>query len=174
VIAKHLTRAFGLEARDVSRAIDRTLGGVVRAAHRQSKFCPDPARDPIAWHSFKKASHNYYFVQDIYHGYSLFDRDGNSVKIKPRIYADFNGIERGGEEDWLLLDGRGTLDDLNRIGLEFQEGEEALFYDDDEDDEGNPDDIQAEGVMKYHAKYKWVAVIEWDKIHHASDRSADK
>jgi hypothetical protein len=90
---------------------------------------------------------------------------------KPRIYADFNGNTKSESgEDWLLLDGKGTFDDLHRLGLEFKEGLEAVFYDNDADDKGNLDDIEVEGVVKYDPVHHWVAVIDWDKVRHASDR----
>ena len=93
---------------------------------------------------------------------------------KPRIYADFNGIIRFEHEAWVVLDCRGTFDDLKKLELELVEGLEAIFYDGDADDNGNPDDIEADGVVKFDPeRFAWVAVINWDKIRHASERPQD-
>lgn len=95
----------------------------------------------------------------------------NNIMAKPRIYADFNGIVRLETECWVVLDCRGTFDDLQRLGLEFKDGLGAIFYSDDLDENGISDDIEADGVMKFdQSRYGWVAVIDWDKIRHASDR----
>ena len=90
---------------------------------------------------------------------------------KPRIYADFHKLSGSDNEDWLLLTCQGTFDDLNRLGLELKEGLEAIFYMDDADDEGKPDELEADGVVKFSPKINgWVAVIDQNKIRHASDR----
>ena len=90
---------------------------------------------------------------------------------KPKIYADFNGTTKSGSgEDLLILNGKGTLDDVIRLKLEFKEGLEAIFYDNDEDDNGNPDDIEVDGVVRHDSEHGWVAVVDWSKMRHASDR----
>jgi hypothetical protein len=89
---------------------------------------------------------------------------------KPRIYADFQKWTQSGDEHWLILQSKGTFDDLKQQGLELKEGLEAVFYADDADDAGTPDEIEADGVVKFDPANGWVAAIDENKIRHASDK----
>jgi hypothetical protein len=85
----------------------------------------------------------------------------------PRVYADFQNLD---DENRLRLTCAGTRRDLERQGIEFREGMVLTFYSDDADDEGEPDELLAEGVVHYDAAQQcWVAAIDWNALHHASD-----
>jgi hypothetical protein len=93
----------------------------------------------------------------------------------PKIYADFNGnTKTDSGEDWLFLDGKGTTTDLKRLGIELKDGLKLILYDNDEDSNGNSDDLEVDGVVKYDPDYKWVAIVDWSKMRHASDRKEGK
>ncbi len=91
---------------------------------------------------------------------------------KPRIYADYNKMAGGPNgEYWLLLQCIGISIDLERLGLTFSDGLEAIFYMDDGDENGNPDDLEGDGIVRFdHAHYGWVAEMDESTIRHASDR----
>jgi hypothetical protein len=59
-------REFGLTARAAHMAIDRTLGGVTRAASKSPELYPDQSLDPIAWHSFQRACADTTIINAIY------------------------------------------------------------------------------------------------------------
>jgi hypothetical protein len=40
---------------DAEFALDRVLGGIVRAATGNPANCPDPTKDPVAWMSYQRA-----------------------------------------------------------------------------------------------------------------------
>ncbi len=40
---------------DAEFALDRVLGGIVRAATKNPANCPDIAKDPVAWASYQLA-----------------------------------------------------------------------------------------------------------------------
>jgi hypothetical protein len=88
---------------------------------------------------------------------------------KPRIYADFMKTI---DSERLLLTCNGTFKDLDRLKISLVEGLEATFYMDDGDDAGNPDDLEAEGVVQFDKDLaEWTAVIDWSTLRHASDRA---
>lgn len=88
-------------------------------------------------------------------------------KHLPRVYADFNKQDKEGR---LVLTCSGTQQDLLRLGLVLSDGLKVLFYADDTDENGNPDDIEVEGVVKYDlTKKRWVAFIRHEDIRHASE-----
>lgn len=51
---RHLTAEFGLTQGDAELALDRTCGGVVRAATGRRDNCPSKEKDPMAWLSFQR------------------------------------------------------------------------------------------------------------------------
>jgi hypothetical protein len=88
--------------------------------------------------------------------------------IIPRVYADFHNLD---DENRLRLTCAGTRRDLARHGIELQEGTRLTLYTDDEDDDGQPDELLAEGLVHFnHAEGIWVAAIDWSAIRHASDK----
>lgn len=53
-MVQHLSDEFRLTPADAELALDRTYGGVVRAATGKIANCPAKDKDPIAWVSFQK------------------------------------------------------------------------------------------------------------------------
>lgn len=88
----------------------------------------------------------------------------------PRIYADFQNLD---DANRLRLTCAGTLQDLERHGLQLEEGLLLTFYSDDADDQGQPDELRVEGLVHYDADgHCWVAAIDWAAIRHASEEGA--
>ena len=87
--------------------------------------------------------------------------------VNPRIYADFHNADRQGR---LRLDWVGTLEDLSRQQVQLREGLALVLYSDDLDRQGRPDELQTEGVVTFSPEENcWVAAIDWNSIHHASE-----
>ena len=85
----------------------------------------------------------------------------------PKVYADFQNLD---DANRLRLTCAGTLHDLARQGIQLQEGLVLTFYSDDADDQGQPDELRAEGVVHYDPDGQcWVATIDWAAIRHASE-----
>jgi hypothetical protein len=85
------------------------------------------------------------------------------------VYADFQNLD---DENRLRLTCAGTRRDLEQQGIELRNGMTLTFYTDDANDEGQPDELQAEGVVQYsEAENCWVATINWNAIRHASDQA---
>ena len=90
---------------------------------------------------------------------------------KPRIYADFNKWTQCNNEYWLILDCKGTHDDLKRLNLQLHVGLEAIFYTDDANDDGSLNELEADGIVRFDSnRFGWVAVIDQEKIRHARDK----
>ncbi len=88
----------------------------------------------------------------------------------PRVYADFHNADAQGR---LRLNCVGTTQDLVRERIVLREGLSLTLYADDEDENGQPDDLQVTGVVEYSAEEGcWVAKIDWAAIHHASEESS--
>ena len=88
----------------------------------------------------------------------------------PRVYADFQNLD---DENRLRLTCAGTRQDLERQGIELREGMVLTLYSDDANDEGQPDELLAEGIVQYDEAAKcWVAAIDWQAVYHASEKSA--
>jgi hypothetical protein len=86
---------------------------------------------------------------------------------KPRIYADFNNADSLGR---LRLNCVGAVEDLARRHVQLREGMLLTLYTDDLDDEEQPDELLAEGVVSFsEGEQCWVAAIDWSAIRHASD-----
>src|SRR5712692_9613070 len=85
----------------------------------------------------------------------------------PRVYADFQNLD---DLNRLRLTCAGTLQDLERQGIELREGLVLTLYTDDADDQDQPDELRSEGVVHYDGGEQcWVATIDWAAIRHASD-----
>jgi hypothetical protein len=83
-----------------------------------------------------------------------------------KVYADFQNLD---DANRLRLTCAGTLQDLARQGIQLQEGLVLTLYSDDADDQGQPDELRAEGVVHYDTDGQcWVATIDWTAIRHAS------
>jgi hypothetical protein len=88
----------------------------------------------------------------------------------PRIYADFQNLD---DENRLRLTSAGTRRDLERLRIELAEGMILTLYTDDANDQGQPDELLAEGVVHYNESEKcWVAAIDWRALRHASREPA--
>jgi hypothetical protein len=85
----------------------------------------------------------------------------------PRVYADFQNLD---DANRLKLTCAGTHEDLERQGIELHEGSVLTLYTDDADDQGRPDELLAEGTVRYNGQEGyWVAEIDWTALRHASD-----
>jgi len=88
----------------------------------------------------------------------------------PKIYADFQNLD---DSNRLRLTCAGTLQDLQRQGIQLQEGQVLTFYSDDADDQGRPDELRVEGLVHYNKDERcWVATIDWAAIRHASEEES--
>jgi hypothetical protein len=86
---------------------------------------------------------------------------------KPRVYADFHNSDARGR---LRLNCTGTIEDLSAQGIELREGLALTLYSDDADQNGNLDELVADGTVSYSADEGcWVAAVDWDAIRHVSD-----
>jgi len=87
-----------------------------------------------------------------------------------RVYADFQNLD---DENRLRLTCAGTRRDLERQGIMLREGLALTLYTDDTTDDGQPDELLADGVVHYNEAEKcWVAAIDWQAIRHASEERA--
>lgn len=84
-----------------------------------------------------------------------------------KVYADFQNLD---DDNRLHLACAGTRKDLERQGIVLQKGMILTLYSDDADDQGNPDELRAEGVVCFNEDERcWVAAIDWSAIRHASE-----
>lgn len=91
--------------------------------------------------------------------------------MPPRIYVDF--LKRD-DEGRLRLVCFGTHNDIAQQGVVLQEGLEVLFYSDDEDDQGKPDDVEVVGKVTFDsANNEWLGIFDPDQVKHASDRGGN-
>ena len=85
----------------------------------------------------------------------------------PRLYADFQNLD---DFNRIRLTCAGTLADLSRQQIELRDGMAVTLYTDDADDAGQPDELLADGVVRYHGEEKcWVAEVDWSALRHNSD-----
>ena len=87
----------------------------------------------------------------------------------PRIYADFQNLD---DSNRIRLTCAGTVRDLERQGVQLREGLVLALYSDDADDDGRPDELRAEGIVRRDdGQGCWVAEVDWDDLRHASDEA---
>jgi hypothetical protein len=87
----------------------------------------------------------------------------------PRVYADFQNLD---DDNRLRLTCAGTRRDLERQGIELREGMILTLYTDDANDQGDADELLADGVVHFNeAEHCWVAGIDWHALRHASDKT---
>lgn len=90
-----------------------------------------------------------------------------SLNVNQKIYADFNNTDIHGR---LRLNCVGTTKDLARHNVELRDGLTLLLYADDLDDDGQPDQLLAEGVVSYSEnEHIWVAAIDSAAIQYRSE-----
>jgi hypothetical protein len=86
-----------------------------------------------------------------------------------RIYADFHNLD---DSNRLRLTCAGTKADLERLGIELQEGLVLTFYMDDADDQGRPDELRVEGVVHFDEdRQSWIADVDWSRARHESEET---
>jgi hypothetical protein len=84
----------------------------------------------------------------------------------PKVFADFQNLD---DANRVRLTCAGTLQDLARQGIQLQQGLVLTLYSDDADDQCQPAELRAEGVVRYDTDGQcWVATIDWAAIRHAS------
>ena len=87
---------------------------------------------------------------------------------EPRIYADFQKVDPNG---FLILTAQGSLRDLNLLP-DLKEGCGVVFYSDDENDKGEPDELEVEGALKFDSERKiWLGVYNTKGFRYASERA---
>ncbi len=90
----------------------------------------------------------------------------------PRIYADFQNLDN---ENRLKLTCAGTIDELEKHGIQLHEGCVLTFYMDDANDYGRPDELLAEGTVHFNKDEQcWVAEIDWMALRHASQEASPR
>jgi hypothetical protein len=94
------------------------------------------------------------------------------MKKPIQIYADFMKMDDNGR---LVLVCRGTFKDLEENNIELDEGMKLTFYNEDEDNNGNRDDLVVKGIIEYDKeKERWTAKINWDEIRNISQLSSNE
>lgn len=89
---------------------------------------------------------------------------------QPRIYVDFLKTDDDGR---LVLTCMGTHRDLEAQALQLCDGLIVNVYSDDLDEHGQPDDLIAEGTVRFDAaNQRWVLELDHASIRHASDDHA--
>ena len=87
-----------------------------------------------------------------------------------RIYSDLNKWEEVNGEFRVILTTMGTHQDLRKYGISLKEGLALDFWMDNGDDEGNLDPLYFNGIVHYDASgQNWVAVVDHENIHNASE-----
>jgi hypothetical protein len=90
--------------------------------------------------------------------------------IAATVYADFQNLD---DENRVRLTCAGTIHDLERQGIQLEEGLVLTLYTDDADDHGRPDELRARGLVQYNEEQQcWVAAVDWSALWHASDEVA--
>lgn len=94
------------------------------------------------------------------------------MEKKKLVYADFMKCDLQGR---LVLSARGTQNDLDRLGIQFETGMQVVFYNLDEDQDGNRDDLVVEGTLEFDSEEnRWAAKIDWDAIANLSSLPDDR
>lgn len=87
---------------------------------------------------------------------------------EPRVQVD---LMKTDAQRRVVLTTVGTRRDLERYGIELEEGLLLHLYTDDADEDGNRDDIVFDGVVHYDQdESRWVATIDWGALRHESDQ----
>jgi len=89
-----------------------------------------------------------------------------------KLKADFNGLFG----DVLCLSHADSCLDSNDAMIQLQEGMLVRAYEDDIDDDGNPDELFAEGTVERSPDWlaclgsKWILKIDENGVRHESDQ----
>lgn len=85
------------------------------------------------------------------------------------IYADFMKSDYEGRLPLVCF---GTHRDLAENNIALEEGMKLVFYNEDEDNSGNRDDLVVEGIIEFDKREnRWTARIVWDEIKNISELS---
>ncbi|MCB1023713.1 MAG: hypothetical protein KDB79_04955 [Acidobacteria bacterium] len=88
------------------------------------------------------------------------------------IYADFM---KNDHENRLVLTCLGTHRDLKKFNIKLKSGLRLVFFNDDENCDGDRDDLVVEGVVEYDDQNeRCVATINWDAIKNISQLTLDE
>ena len=82
-----------------------------------------------------------------------------------RVYADFNNLD---DDNRLRLTCMGTIQDLDRLGVQLREGLCLTFCMDDADEQGNRDDLLVDGIVE-KGEDCFVGKVDWDTVKHESE-----
>lgn len=94
----------------------------------------------------------------------------------PRVYVDFNEMPT---EDEVLLSKEDSKADSSGTVIEFAEGMVVAVYSEDFDEDGNQDNLIAEGTAQRNHHGGWTSAAKWllkinDRgIRHESDESPE-
>ena len=70
---------------------------------------------------------------------------------------------------------QGTIKDLNENKIVLEEGMKLIFYNEDEDENGNRDDLVVEGTIEYDKENEiYAARIVWEDIKNISQLSTEE
>ncbi|QDT90298.1 hypothetical protein [Gimesia algae] len=85
----------------------------------------------------------------------------------PRIYADFNKLDR--DRNAILLCA-GTWKDLEEQGVQFSRGMKVILSQpDDVDGAGQPDFLETPAVIDYDEEHQyWVGRFDWNELEYRS------
>lgn len=88
------------------------------------------------------------------------------------IYADFMKCD---DQSRLILTCLGTHQDLERFNIALTDGLKLVFYTDDGDSNGNPDNLVVSGIVEYDKeKERWTANVNRDEIKNISQLSLEE
>jgi len=101
----------------------------------------------------------------------------DEVPKPPKVQADFNGLFRG----WtmLCLSHSDTCVDESGVVIQLRTGMIVTAFDLDADEEGNPDNLIATGVVELSPDWlqcrgsRWVLMIDEHGVRHESDLRRD-
>jgi hypothetical protein len=83
------------------------------------------------------------------------------------IFVDFQKTDEIGR---LRLNTIGARSDIERLGLTLFEGLQVKVYNDDTDDDGNEDNLIANGIIRRNATTgEWVVEVDRAAVQHESD-----
>jgi hypothetical protein len=84
------------------------------------------------------------------------------------IATDFNALVSAYPHR-VVLDTPDTRDDLDRQGIELQDGMRALFQQPDSNERGEPDPIICLGTVRFEPGTGWIAYLDDHRVMHRSD-----
>ena len=92
---------------------------------------------------------------------------------KPKLYCDFNNLI---EDGLYALNIRTLETDLHPLGISLESlknGSEAIFYMEDEDEEGRECLLLVDGVIQYDKRWKWIARVKEGTFRHERVQQED-